>query len=158
MTKSKLEKPDAKKVRMKKTQPGVPVDPNWGGARSGAGRPEFVPTDAERRQVEALSGYGLPMEQIAVLVRGGIHMETLREHFADELVAGKAKANSGVGKTLYQKAMSGDTAAMIWWSKTQMKWSERIEHVGANGGPIKQEHTVTVDPSEAYMRLLRGES
>jgi hypothetical protein len=34
----------------------------------------------------------------------------------------------------------------------------RTEHVGDGGGPIKQEHTVVVDPSEAYMRLLRGES
>ena len=31
-----------------------------------------MPTDSERKQVEALSGYGLPIEQIAVLVRDGI--------------------------------------------------------------------------------------
>jgi hypothetical protein len=40
--------------------------PNYGGARENAGRPAFEPTDAERKQVEALSGYGLPIEQIAV--------------------------------------------------------------------------------------------
>lgn len=153
MTKAKIEKP------RRRTKKDGTLDRRVGngGAREGAGRPPFEPSDAERRQVEALSGYGLPFEQIAVLVRGGIHIDTLREAFADELVAGKAKANSGVGKTIYQKAMSGDTGAMIWWSKTQMKWTERIEHVGANGGPIKQETTVVVDPSEAYMKLLRGE-
>ena len=110
-----------------------------GGARPGAGRPAFIPTDAERKQVEAMSGYGLPIEQIAVLVRDGIDADTLRKHFAQELISGKAKANSGVGRTLFQKAMGGDTAAMIWWSKTQMRWKEVQQHeiTGADGAPIE---------------------
>jgi hypothetical protein len=125
--KSVLKKPDGRK--------------NNGGARENAGRMPFQPTDAERKQVEAMSGYGLPIEQIAILVRGGIDTDTLRKHFATELVAGKAKANSGVGRTLFQKAMGGDTAAMIWWSKTQMKWKEVQQHelVGADGGPLQFE-------------------
>lgn len=125
--KSVIKKPDGRK--------------NNGGARENAGRMAFEPTDAERKQVEAMSGYGLPIEQIAVLVRGGIDTDTLRKHFATELVAGKAKANSGVGRTLFQKAMGGDTAAMIWWSKTQMRWSETQKHelVGADGGPLQFE-------------------
>lgn len=110
-----------------------------GGARPGAGRPPFVPSDDERKQVEALSGYGLPQEQIAILIRGGIGLDTLREHFATELVSGKAKANGQVGKTLFQKAMGGDTAAMIWWSKAQMRWAEtqKHEHTGTDGAPIE---------------------
>lgn len=109
-----------------------------GGAREGAGRPAFVPTDDERKQVEALSGYGLPQDQIAILIRGGIHLDTLRTHFSTELVSGKAKANGQIGKTLFQKAMGGDTAAMIWWSKSQMRWAEtqKHEHTGADGGEV----------------------
>lgn len=112
--------------------------PGTGGAMPGAGRPAFSPTDAERKQVEAMSGYGLPIEQIAVLVRKGIDADTLRKHFADELIAGKAKANGQVGRTLFQKAMGGDTTAMIWWSKTQMRWSETQKHevTGADGAPL----------------------
>ena len=126
---AKIEKPTPKKQDGRKSN---------GGARENAGRMAFEPTDAERKQVEAMSGYGLPIEQIAVLVRGGINTDTLRKHFATELVAGKAKANSGVGRTLFQKAMGGDTTAMIWWSKTQMKWSEvqKVEHTGKDGGAI----------------------
>jgi hypothetical protein len=113
--------------------------PGTGGAMPGAGRPEFEPTDAERKQVEALSGYGLPIDQIAVLVRNGIHVETLRKHFATELVSGKAKANGQVGKTLFQKVMAGDTTAAIWWSKTQMRWAETQKHelTGADGAPLE---------------------
>jgi hypothetical protein len=112
---------------------------NKGGAREGAGRPAFEPTDSERKQVEALSGYGLPIEQIAVLVRDGIHIDTLRAHFATELVSGKAKANGQVGKTLFQKVMAGDTTAAIWWSKTQMRWAETQKHevTGADGAPLE---------------------
>jgi hypothetical protein len=110
-----------------------------GGAREGAGRPAFEPTDSERKQVEALSGYGLPLEQIAVLLRDGISVETLTKYFESELVSGKAKANAGVGRTLHQKAMAGDTTAAIWWSKTQMRWREVQQHevTGANGAPIE---------------------
>ena len=113
--------------------------PGTGGAQPGAGRPEFEPTDAERKQVEALSGYGLPIDQIAVLVRDGIHVETQRKHFATELVSGKAKANGQVGKTLFQKVMAGDTTAAIWWSKTQMRWAETQKHelTGADGAPLE---------------------
>jgi hypothetical protein len=113
--------------------------PGTGGSQPGAGRPAFEPTAAERKQVEALSGYGLPIEQIAVLVREGIHVDTLRAHFATELNSGKAKANGQVGKTLFQKVMAGDTTAAIWWSKTQMRWAETQKHelTGADGVPLE---------------------
>lgn len=127
--------------------------PGTGGARENAGRPAFEPTDAERKQVEAMSGYGLPIDQIAILVRDGIHVDTLRKHFEKELTSGKAKANSGIGRTLFQKAMDGDTTAMIWWTKTQMRWAEtqKHEHTGADGAPIefrKIERVVVKKPND----------
>ena len=129
-------KPEEKSVPKKR---GGARYPNGGGPQPGAGRPALEPTDAERKQVEALSGYGLPIEQIAVLVRDGIDTDTLRKHFAQELISGKAKANGQVGKTLFQKVMAGDTAAAIWWSKTQMRWKEVQQHeiTGADGAPIE---------------------
>lgn len=110
-----------------------------GGAREGAGRPAFEPTDAERKQVEALSGYGIPIEQIAVLVRDGIDADTLRKYFLTELQSGKAKANAQVGKTLFNKVLAGDTTAAIWWSKTQMRWAETQKHelTGADGAALE---------------------
>ena len=135
---TKLEKPTLKSKKTK-IVPAKAHDPNYGGARDNAGRPAFEPTDSERKQVEALSGYGLPIEQIAVLVRNGIHVDTLRAHFGTELVSGKAKANGQVGKTLFQKVMAGDTTAAIWWSKTQMRWAETQKHelTGADGAPLE---------------------
>ena len=48
----------------------------------------------------------------------------------------------GVGGTWYWNRYPGarcDTAAMIWWSKTQMKWKETQAHeiTGADGAPIE---------------------
>ena len=133
-----MPKTDEKPVVKKQRGKNGGARPGTGGAMPGAGRPAFEPTEAERKQVETLSGYGLPLDQIAVLVRKGISVDTLTAHFKDELVSGKAKANSKVGQTLFQKATSGDTTAMIWWSKTQMKWSEtqKVEHTGKDGGAI----------------------
>jgi len=117
-----------------------------GGAREGAGRPAFVPTESERKQVESLSGYGVPIDQICTLVRDGINVDTLRAHFDKELKAGKAKANAQIGQTLFQKAIKGDTTAAIWWSKTQMKWRETTMHevTGKDGDAMQVDiyHTV----------------
>jgi hypothetical protein len=79
-------------------------------------------------------------------VRDGIHVDTLRSHFGNELISGKAKANGQIGQTLFQKAMGGDTTAMIWWSKTQMRWAETQKHevTGADGAPLKVETAIDV--------------
>jgi hypothetical protein len=123
----KLEKPTLKNTN------------NHGGARPGAGRQAFTPTNDERSRVEAMSGYGVPIEQIAVLIRDGIDTDTLRKYFQTELQAGKAKANAKIGQTLFQKAVGGDTTAAIWWSKTQMRWAETQKHelTGADGAPLE---------------------
>ena len=97
-----------------------------GGARSGAGRKPHEPTEQQRKQVEALSGYGIPMEQIAALV--GADEKTIRAHYETELLRGRAKANSSVAKTLFEKATKDrDTTAMIWWTKSRMGWTEKQE-------------------------------
>jgi hypothetical protein len=106
-----------------------------GGARDGAGRKQFAPTDSERRQVARFSGCGLPQPQIAALVRDGISEDTLFKYFGKELKLGKAQANSKVAQTLFDKAVGGDTTSMIWWTKTQMRWSEvhHLEHTSPDG-------------------------
>lgn len=92
-----------------------------------------LPTDESKRMVESTSGLGLPHEQIAILV--GIDDKTLRKHYRNELDMGKAKANGQIAKTLFSKATSGDTTALIWWTKTQMRWAETVkqEITGADG-------------------------
>jgi hypothetical protein len=120
-----------------------------GGAQPGAGRPAFVPTDEEREYVEKLSGIGLVQEQIAALIRDGIHSDTLRDHFGKELLSGKAKANAKIGGTLYQKAINGDTGSLIWWTKTQMRWAETQKHEIVHTGI-----SITTALEQAKSRLI----
>ena len=95
------------------------------------------PTEITREVVQTSSGLGLPQEQICALI-GILDAKTLRKHYARELALGKAEASSQVSKSLFNKAVQGDTTAMIWWTKSQMKWSETVkqEITGADGGAL----------------------
>jgi len=95
-------------------------------------RPPFKPTAAERKLVEQMTAVGIPQESQCLVVRDGIDEKTLRKHFRRELDTSATKANAKVTQTLFSKAMGGDTTALIWWTKTRMKWSERqeVEHTG----------------------------
>lgn len=114
----------------------APPKKKVGGARPGAGRKPFQPTDEERRKVEELAGYGLPYHHICTLIRDGISVPTLMNYFERELITGKARANSAIGQTLFAKAMGGDTTAAIWWSKTQMQWSETHKLANPDGSAL----------------------
>ena len=110
---------------------------------------EHLPTDESKRMVESTSGLGLPHEQIAILV--GIDDKTLRKYYRTELDMGKAKANGQIAKTLFSKATGGDTTALIWWTKTQLKWAETQKHevTGQDGAPLVSGIQVTfVKPDE----------
>ncbi len=110
--------------------------------------PDHLPTEETRKLVENTSGLGLPHESIGVLV--GIDDKTLRKYYRHELDTGKAKANGQIAKTLYNKATGGDTTALIWWTKTQMKWSETIkqEVTGADGEPLQGIQVTFVKPND----------
>jgi len=111
---------------MKKLEKPVAINTH-GGAREGAGRKPFEPTAKERQQVEAMAGVGLPHDQIGALVRDGVCTDVIRQYFAKELKAGKAKASAKIGQTLFNRAIGGETAALIWWTKSQMGWKEKRE-------------------------------
>jgi hypothetical protein len=99
---------------------------------------KFVPTDEERGKVEKMSAVGVPQADIALVVRDGIDVKTLRKHFRVELDTAAVKANAKISGTLYNKAIAGDTTSLIWWEKTRQGRSEKVvqEHQGVDGGPI----------------------
>lgn len=89
------------------------------------GRPTHTPDPAQRRQVEALAGYGIPEAEIAGLI--GCDAKTLRKHYRSELDHGHTKANGRVAENLFRKA-TGDgreaVVAAIFWLKTRARWRE----------------------------------
>jgi hypothetical protein len=77
------------------------------------------------RQVEAMAGYGLPVEDIAQVLR--MDVDELRRHNADELEDGRIKANSRVAENLFRKATGEGREAVvaaIFWVKTRAGWRE----------------------------------
>ena len=95
---------------------------------SSPGAPPHQPTRATRELVQLHTMVGTRQEVIADII--GIDPKTLRKYYRDELDQSKAKANATIGGALFNKAKSGDTAAMIFWMKTQAGWRETqaIEH------------------------------
>ena len=98
-------------------------------------KPPHAPTDAMRQTVQLHTTVGTPQETIAQIL--GIDPKTLRKHYRDELDLSRAKANATIGGALFNKAKGGDTAAMIFWMKTQAGWREKQElDVTTAGQPV----------------------
>ena len=88
-------------------------------------KPPHVPTAATRQIVKLHTMVGTTQKDVARVI--GIDGKTLRKYYRDELDLSKAKANATVGGALFNKAVGGDTAAMIFWMKTQAGFRERTD-------------------------------
>ena len=103
------------------------------------GRRAHMPDPVGRRQVEAMTAYGVPESDIGRVLN--IDPKTLRKHYRDELDTGSIKANSRIAESLYKKAM-GDgpqsVTAAIFWLKTRAKWKETsvTELASTNESPV----------------------
>ena len=113
-----------------------------------AGRPEFAPTDEQRKLVKSMVAVGITQEKICKVI--GIAKGTLEKHFEEEIATAAAEANTAVGQSLFDQATGGNVSAAIWWTKARMGWSEKntLEHTGPDGGPmqIHEIRRVIVDP------------
>ena len=88
----------------------------------------FVPNDDHRRTVRAMSGFGVPHNDIATLLE--IDPKTLRKYFHYELDRGSIEATAKVGQSLFRMATEGNNvAAAIFWMKARAGWREKHEIV-----------------------------
>jgi len=102
----------------------------------GVGRPAHQPTDQTRLQAKTLAAVGIKHEDIAAKI--GISADTLVKYYKQELDDGRVDSNAQIGKSLYEQAKAGNTAAMIFWLKTRAGWKETQvqEHTGPDGTPL----------------------
>jgi hypothetical protein len=94
------------------------------------------PTDETRHIVRSHAIVGTPQENICTIL--GISLPTLHKHYREELDTARDKANAAIGGALYTKAMSGDTASMIFWLKTRARWRETVD-ISNEDGSLKPE-------------------
>lgn len=91
--------------------------------KSGKSKPH-EPTEKTRAEVGALISFGNTQAQIADHL--GIHEETLRIYYRDEIDNSVIRANAKVAAKLFRKATEGDDlTAMMFWLKTRAKWREK---------------------------------
>jgi hypothetical protein len=103
---------------------------------------EHDPTPAQRRQVEALAGYGFAEADIATVM--ALKSEVLCLHYPGELASGHIKANAKVAENLFRKATGEgreSVIAAIFWLKARARWTESNAHElsGKDGQPIRIE-------------------
>lgn len=97
-------------------------------------RQAFSPTQAQRELASILAAAGFRETDIASALH--VDPKTLRKHLRVELDEGHGHVNARVVMTLYRQALSGNTAALIWWTKARMGWSSRKEISGPDGEPL----------------------
>jgi hypothetical protein len=101
--------------------------------KSKGGRPPHQPSEATRKQVQALAAYGVPQEEIGKVI--GISKPTLERHYRQELDRGEVEANAKVAESLYRKATSDGSQAVtaaIFWLKTRARWKEPATDTNMN--------------------------
>jgi hypothetical protein len=133
-------------------------------SKRGRGRPEFEPTEEQKKLVDQLAGYGIPEPDIARLVinpatKEGISPVTLRKYFRDELDVGHVRANQQVAGALFKNATTGTETypggiptAQIFWLKTRGKGQWRDKQVIELEKPPSEMEEAEVD--QAIGRLL----
>ncbi|MGK7867668.1 hypothetical protein [Falsiroseomonas sp. E2-1-a20] len=111
----------------------------------------YVPTDEQRRTVRAMSGLGIPQDDLATFL--DIDKKKLRKHFRQELDRGSVEAATKVAQSLFRMATDGGSvAAAIFWMKARAGWREKHDGSGgASGDPADKSIEVLfhiVDPKE----------
>ena len=133
------------------------------------GRKPFTPTEEQRRTVRAMAGFGVPQDDIALVLR--TTSRTMRKWFRDELDVAAVEANARVAQCLFQQATTpGSIAATIFWLKARAGWREKqqVEVTGPNSTPLSAPVSYTIitgvtrDQAEAItpspLHMIEGRS
>lgn len=110
------------------------------------------------RQIEMLSGIGVPVEQIGRVV--GIDKKTIHRHYRDALDIGQAKATSKIAKRLFDIATGESKEALtacIFWLKCRGGWKPPAEmevNVGIDNSTKSALINLPPDQDAALRRVI----
>lgn len=128
-----------------------------------AQREKWTPSADQLKQVETMSGLGLKVEQIAILL--GVSKPTFDRAvrripaLRDSIEKGREKSEGNLRQWAYESARKGNVAMQIFLLKTRcgFRETERLELTGADGGPIQTKKELSAEEAAAligkYARL-----
>lgn len=101
--------------------------------------------------MRTMAGLGLSNVQIGHLIRKGVVIDddTVSKYFRREIEEGKSAAILKVANTLYNQAIGGNVACMMFWLKTRARWRETDRYEGpvdADGKPMVARSGVLLIP------------
>ncbi len=98
---------------------------------------KFEPDEHQRFKVAVMMKCGFTLEETAREI--GVDIKTLKKTCKREIKEGKRIFLARLEMKLSQKALAGDTVAMLFVMKCQKGWREtaRLEMTGADGKPIE---------------------
>lgn len=104
-----------------------------GSATPVIGRPPITPEPSDIEKIETMAGLGLTQNKMARIL--GWSEDTFTRRKQDDarvlraIEEGQAKAELQVARSLYEKAVGGETAAIRWYEITRCGRSERTREV-----------------------------
>lgn len=95
----------------------------------------WEPTKEQRETAKFLFGCGATQQQVALHL--GVSIDSCRTHLRSEFEWGTELANLALHGKLYEKAMKGDTACLIFLAKNRLGMTDKPwwMHPGANPHP-----------------------
>ena len=102
------------------------------------GRPPHKPTDATRQAIQLHAMVGTRHDILCEIM--DVSLPTLYKYYKKELDTARDMANATIAGSLYKKALSGDTASMIFWMKTRARWRETLD-ISNEDGSLRPEAT-----------------
>lgn len=128
------------------------------GARNKGGRPKFVPTEDQVKQVKAMCMWGTPHHHQARVI--GISIKTFIRAFRKDLDLGQSQGVVHCFGKLHAAINAGEQWAIKLYLANTCGWHDtnvlRTQQLGADGKPINPNGTVYVIKKEE-LKLLSEE-
>lgn len=98
--------------------------------KRGRGKPQYVPTEADRAVVKNMAAAGIVHEQIAECMDGGkgIDPKTLRLYFHRELATSRNSVTALAMSQVVKAMNAGEAWACCFWLKCRGGWRETQAH------------------------------
>ena len=118
------------------------------------GRPSHIPTEQNRARVREMAAAGARLLDIAIDL--DISDQTVMKYYHDDFRRARIQAHAKIGKSIYERAIAGESWAATLYAKTQMGWSEKNQIETLNRNVDVSVEMTPKEALDAFMQLLHS--